>query len=188
MKMTENKGKSRRKGRTMKVLNRILMAILVVILAGLGFLYFMPGYNMYLVRSESMTPNIKMGDLIITGPMNGPVSKDIAPGTVVTYEYRGELVTHRVKAVNGEVIVTQGDAVEDPDPWQVTISDVRGIYLFKIPSVGYLTNFVQSKKGWFLTIIIPGTLLVLWLVKDIVKEAFKDDKLREDKITEHSGR
>jgi hypothetical protein len=54
------------------------------------------------------------------------------------------------------------------------MSDVRGVYLFKIPSVGYVTNFIQTKTGWFLTIIIPGALLTLWLVKDIVKEAFSE--------------
>ena len=172
--MTENKDKNRRRGKTMKIVTKVITAVLALILAGLGFLYFMPGYDMYLVRSESMTPYINMGDLIITGPMDGPFSGKIATGTIVTYEYRNELVTHRIKGVDGETLVTQGDATEDPDPWKVTISDVRGVYLFKIPSVGYVTNFVQTKTGWFITIIIPGTLLVLWLVKDIVKEAFSE--------------
>jgi hypothetical protein len=76
--------------------------------------------------------------------------------------------------MEGSKLTTRGDAVEDPDPWDVTLSDVRGVYLFKIPSVGYLTNFIQTKTGWFITIIIPGALLTLWLVKDIVKEAFSE--------------
>ena len=167
----EKKGRSRKK---MKIFNRIVLAILVLILGGLAFIYFMPGYDMYLVRSGSMTPYIKTGDLIITGPMDGPVKGEVKPGTVVTYEYNDDLITHRVQSIEGDVIVTKGDAVEDPDPWQVTMSDVRGVYLFKIPSVGYVTNFIQTKTGWFITIIIPGALLTLWLVKDIVKEAFSE--------------
>jgi hypothetical protein len=40
--------------------------------------------------------------------------------------------------------------------------------------VGYVTRFIQTKTGWFITIIVPGALLTLWLVKDIVKEAFSE--------------
>ena len=158
----------------MKIASRIIVAILCLALGGLAFIYFVPGYNLYLVRSESMKPTINMGDLIITGPSNGPINGEVKPGTIITFEHRGELVTHRVKAIEGSALKTKGDATEDIDPWSVTLSDVRGVYLFKIPSVGYITNFVQTKTGWFLTIIIPGALLTLWLVKDIVKEAFSE--------------
>lgn len=154
-----------------KIASWFVMSLMGLVLAGLAFIYFMPGWGLYLVRSESMTPNIMMGDLIITGP---PANESVKPGTVVTYEYRKELITHRVQSINGNTLVTKGDAVEDPDPWKVSISDVRGIYLFKIPFVGYLLNFIHSKIGWFLMIIIPGALLVLWITKDILKEAFSE--------------
>jgi len=121
-----------------------------------------------------MRPAINMGDLIITGPLNGPLNGEIKPGTIVTYEYSKELITHRVQSIDGTTLVTKGDATEDPDPWSVTVSNVRGIYLFKIPYVGYTTSFIQTKLGWFLAIIIPAALLVCWLAKDIVKEALSD--------------
>jgi len=123
-----------------------------------------------------MTPAVNMGDLIVTVPVNGPINGEVKPGTIVTYQHSKESVTHRVLSVDGEIIVTKGDAVEDPDPWPVTLSDVEGIYLFRIPYVGYVTSFVQTKFGWFLAIIIPAALLVVWLVKDILKAAFSDAK------------
>jgi signal peptidase len=87
-----------------------------------------------------------------------------------------------VKSIEGTALVTQGDAVEDPDPWSVAMSSVRGIYMFKIPYVGYVTSFVQTKLGWFLMIIIPAALLILWLAKDIVKEALRsEEKPNENK-------
>ena len=156
----------------MKILSRSVLAVLVLILAVLAFLYFVPDYSLLLVRSESMTPALNMGDLIITGPVNGPINGEVEPGTIITYEHSKELVTHRVESIDGEALVTKGDAVEDPDPWSVEMSSVRGVYLFKIPYVGYVTSFVQTKLGWFLSIIIPAALLVGWLAKDIVKEAF----------------
>ena len=158
----------------MKTFSWIVSIILGIALAGLAFLYFVPGYNLYLVRSESMKPAIHMGDLIITGPMNGLINGEVKPGTIVTYETSKELITHRVQSTDGEALVTKGDAVEDADPWPVTLSDVRGIYLFKVPFVGFLTSFIQTKIGWFLAIIIPAALLVGWLAKDILKEAFSD--------------
>ncbi|MFC2020627.1 signal peptidase I [Chloroflexota bacterium] len=157
-----------------KIISRFIMIILGIAIAGLSFIYFMDGYNLYLVRSESMKPAILMGDLIITGPLLNQLNREVKPGTVVTYEYKNELITHRVQSIDENTLVTKGDATEDPDPWTVTMSDVRGIYLFKIPYVGYMLNFIHTKLGWFLTIIIPGALLVLWLTKDILKEAFSE--------------
>jgi len=157
-----------------KILSRSVLTVLVLIIAALALMYISPGYNLYLVRSESMRPAINIGDLIITGPMNGPINGEVKPGTIITYEYSNELVTHRVRSIDGKTVVTKGDATEDPDPWSVAMSDVRGVYLFKIPFMGYLTNFVQSKRGWFLTIIVPAALLVGWLAKDIVKEAYSE--------------
>ena len=62
------------------------------------------------------------------------------------------------------------------------MSSVKGIYLFRIPYVGYVTNFVQTKLGWFIAIIVPAALLVFWLAKDIVKEALRsDEKTSENK-------
>ena len=152
-----------------KIAGKITIAILLLILVGLGFIFFVPGYSLYIVRSESMTPTINMGDLIITGPVNGEVSE----GDIITYELNGELITHRVYST-GDTIVTKGDAVEDPDPWIVKDSSIQGTYVFKIPYVGYATRFIQTKIGWFITIIVPAMALVVWLAKDIVKEALSD--------------
>lgn len=156
----------------MKIASRIVMAILGLLLAGLAFLYFSPGHNLYMVRSESMRPTIDMGDVIITGPLSSKAAPEV--GTIITYEYKSELVTHRVFSIDGQTLKTKGDAVEDPDPWTVNLTDVRGVYLFKIPCVGYVTSFIRTRLGWFLTIIIPAALLVGWLAKDIVKEALSD--------------
>lgn len=152
-----------------KIAGKIIIGLLLLILIGLGFVYFMPGYGLYLVRSESMTPTINMGDIIITGPVNDEVKE----GDIITYDLNGELVTHRVHSID-EVIITKGDAVEDPDPWIVKDSSIEGTYLFKIPCVGYATKFIQTKVGWFITIIIPAMALVVWIAKDIVKEALGD--------------
>ena len=114
-----------------------------------------------------MKPAINMGDMIVAGPLNG----EFRAGMIVTYDSGKGRVTHRVLSVDGDTLVTKGDATEDPDPRPVSTSEVRGIYLFKIPYVGYLSNFIGTKLGWFLTIIVPALLLVCLLIRGIVKEA-----------------
>jgi signal peptidase len=154
----------------MKVFSWIVSIVLVLIIAGFIFVYFSPDYDMCLVRSESMKPAINMGDIVITGPRGGLLTGEVKPGTIVTYQRGDELVTHRVLSVNGDALVTKGDAMEDPDPWTVSLSDISGVYLLKIPYVGYVADFVRTKLGWFLLIILPATALVALLVRDIVKE------------------
>src|SRR4030042_5839640 len=111
----------------MKIFGWLVSIVLAMIIAGIVFVYVSPDYDMRLVRSESMKPAINMGDMIITGPLGG----EVEAGTIVTYQWGSDLVTHRVLSVEGETLVTKGDAVEDPDPSPVSLSDVRGVYLFK---------------------------------------------------------
>ncbi len=170
--------------KTIKVLGWTITLILVLSILGLGLIYLLPDYDLLLVRSQSMEPAVKMGDMIITGPLNGPINGDIKPGTIVTYLKLGKVpITHRVLSIDGEKLVMKGDAVEDPDPWPVTISDVKGVYLFKIPYAGFVLYFIRTKLGWFLSIIIPAAVLIGWLCRDILKEAFsKPQKTSDENI------
>jgi signal peptidase len=160
--------------KSLNIVNWVATAVLAAVVLFLLFVHFSPEYDMFLVKSGSMVPAINTGDMIITGPINGTVR----PGTVVTYARGEALVTHRVISVNGDTLVTKGDAVEDPDPGPVTMSQVRGIYLFKIPSLGYLANFIHSKLGWFIIVIVPAILLLGLIFWEIVKEVLKKPQRR----------
>lgn len=156
----------------MKIFTWSVSIILGLIVSVLAFLSFFPGYNIYFVRSESMVPAINLGDMVIAGPAN---VNGIKPGVIITYELGKNLITHRVLSINGETLITKGDANEDPDPRPVQLSQVKSLYLFKIPYVGYFISFIQTKMGWFLAIILPAIALVGFLIKDIIKEAFKNE-------------
>jgi signal peptidase I len=105
-----------------KIAGKIILALLVLVLVGLGLIYILPGYNLYVVRSESMVPTINMGDIIITGP----VKDNMEAGQIITYERNKELITHRIYSLGETTLTTKGDNVEDPDPWTVQTTDVRG--------------------------------------------------------------
>ena len=155
----------------MKIFVRTVLTILGLIVAGLGFVFFSPDYDLYFVRSESMVPAINMGDMVIAGPVGA--GGGIKPGDIVTYELGKNLITHRVLSIDGDTLITKGDANEDPDPRPVQLSQVKDCYLFKIPYIGYLTSFVRTRLGWFLTIILPAIVLVGFIIKDIIKEALR---------------
>ncbi len=159
----------------MKILVWTLSVILAVLVVGLAFVYFSPDYDMYTVRSESMSPALKIGDMLFTGPVNGPFGGGIQPGTIVTYQKNGELVTHRIISLENGVLIAKGDANADPDQVPVEAASIKGVMLFNVPLAGYMTGFIRTKLGWFLVILLPTALLAGWLIMDILKEAFRSD-------------
>jgi signal peptidase I len=146
--------------------------MLGLIVAVLAFVFFSPDYSLYIVRSGSMEPAINVGDVVIAGPLG---SGGIKPGVIVTYAIGKTLITHRVLSIDGNTLITKGDANENPDPIPVQFSQVKSRYLFRIPYIGYAAGFVRTKLGWLLAIILPSIILVGFIIKDIVKEAFKNE-------------
>ena len=156
----------------MKIFVWTVSIILGLIAAALAFVFFSPDYSLYIVRSGSMAPVINLGDMVIGSQVS---IAEIKPGVIVTYELGINLITHRVLSVDGNTLITKGDANEDPDPNPVLLSQVKSLYLFRIPYVGYAAGFVRTRLGWFLAIILPSIVLVGFIVKDIIREAFKNE-------------
>jgi signal peptidase len=150
--------------------------ILGLIVAGLAFVFFSPKYDLYFVRSGSMEPAINIGDVVIVGPVSPGA---IHAGDIITYKLDKNLITHRVLSIKGDTLITKGDANEDPDPRPVQFSQVKSRFLFKIPYIGYISSFIRTRLGWFLVIILPALALVGFIVKDIIKEALKNEKTRQ---------
>jgi signal peptidase I len=154
-----------------RVLRLVLVCILAVIITGLAFIHLSHAYSMYVVKSQSMVPAIDMGDVIITGSVGGLFSPEIKPGVIISYKTGKSLVAHRIISFNNNTLVTKGDAVEDPDPQPVSTSGITGVYLFRIPKLGYLSAFLHTKIGWFLLVILPASILLAFTIKEIIKEA-----------------
>jgi signal peptidase I len=157
----------------MKIFAWMVSIMLGLIVAALAFVFFSPDYSLYIVRSGSMEPAFNVGDVVIAGPLG---SGGIKPGVIVTYAIGKNLITHRVLSIDGNTLITKGDANENPDPIPVQFSQVKSLYLFRIPYIGYVAGFVRTRPGWLLTIILPSLILVGFIAKDIVKEALKDEK------------
>ena len=154
-------------GRSIKAL---VVLILVAIVGALVGIYLIDDYNAYVVKSDSMQPTFKSGDMVVTGSPGSLFTRDIVPGEIITFERNKNLITHRIESIEGDTIYTKGDGQEEADPWSVSRSfDVKGSYIFHIPYIGLVSNFIKTKTGWFLCVILPAACLLSFIIRDIVK-------------------
>jgi signal peptidase len=154
-----------------RVLTWLVSVALGAVVAGLALIYFQPGWDLYVVRSDSMVPTFSSHDVIITQPVD-----QVRVGDIVTFHRGSQIVTHRVVEISPESIITKGDANQTADPQPVLFTDIAGGYLFRVPYAGYVTAFIATTRGWFLAIVLPAAILVLLIVREIVREALKEDE------------
>lgn len=109
-------------------------------------------YHVLYIYSGSMTPAIQPGDLIVVAPPTQP----LRPGMIITLSVNGELVTHRLIAIGTDgSLATKGDANSAPDGWDTSDIQVRGIYRWRIPLLGYLVTLpkrllmIGESGAWF---------------------------------------
>jgi len=148
----------------------IVVMVVICIVVGAIFLQLLPNYDVYVGRGDSMKPVLNEGDLLIHRTQFESLNEEIRPGTIVTYEFGKLVVTHRVVSVNSDIILTKGDANEDIDPWLVPLDNVKGVYSFRIPCVGYLVGFVQTKLGYSITIPAMALLMITLLNKNSISK------------------
>jgi signal peptidase len=134
-------------------------ALLALVLAGPIAL----GDHPHTDLSGSMEPVISPGDVVM--------DEQIAPweaqvGDIVTFrdpQEESKLLTHRVVSIRDEGtslrFVTQGDANNTQEHWQVPATGQIGRVMYTVPWVGHVAVFARTKLGWMLMIGIPLLLI-----------------------------
>ncbi|MFH1601706.1 MAG: signal peptidase I [Candidatus Shapirobacteria bacterium] len=160
-------------------LGLILFLLLLVALAtGLSGTKEIAGFRLFSVKSASMFPVLKAGDLIIIKRDNFYAVNDI-----VTFAREagadkkdGKTVTHRIvdKSNLGEKIfyITKGDANETADRELVAFENILGKKVFAFPLAGYLISYTQTLPGLLILIVIPGTVIIYSELIKIKTELF----------------
>ncbi len=156
---------------TCRIIKAVMTIVLVATVGLLACIFFMDGYSTYIVKSDSMKPVFKSGDMVVIGSPGLPFVKDISPDRIVSFERNNEMVTHRIVSIEGDTVYTKGDAQENVDPWSVSrFFDIKGCYIFHIPYIGLASTFLKTRLGWLVCVILPALGLVSFIIKDIVKE------------------
>jgi len=115
----------------------------------------------YLVQSGSMTPSIMVGDVILIKKFEFYTIND-----VVTFkDGEDRRVTHRIIDIKhepqGKTYSTKGDANRSGDRQNIKEEQILGKVIFTIPKLGYLINFVKTKVGFGLLVILPAAWIVI---------------------------
>ncbi len=94
------------------------------------------GYRTYSIASGSMSPTLKVGDLVYV------TSGDPKVGDIVVLTVDGTLIAHRIIARENGRLVTKGDANGSPDTFKN--ATVLGIVRFHVPYLGRLALGVHA--------------------------------------------
>ena len=122
------------------------------------------GYGASVVLSGSMEPALSVNDFVIV-----KAESDYAEGDVVVYQSGHELIIHRVVRKDGETFVTRGDA-NNADDEPISLSDIKGVMLFKIPFIGLIFKYLKT---------LPGTLIVLGLAIFLLYRSRRREKEKD---------
>lgn len=138
------------------------------------------GYDIYVVLTPSMSPEIPMGSIVY---VEQAAPEQIQPGEVITYASLTDTVTHRVvenRSVEGKFI-TKGDANREEDP-AVLYSALVGRVTFSLPIYGEFMNIYSSTLGkiYLLGFAIIGVMLNLLAsrLRDRIDE--EDEEMEEE--------
>lgn len=124
----------------------ILTVALIMLFSGL-FKYYPLA-----IASGSMSPSIKIGDLVIVEKLSSPQIITLKAGDTIVFSKSDRKVLHRIVSVSvdhlhGTTFITKGDANNAPDPWVVEESEVIGTSNFKLSFIGYPTLWVNQQLG-----------------------------------------
>lgn len=142
------------------------------------------GYNIFVISSPSMTPELKVGDVIVSRHYKGG---ELEEGDVVTYlgkegEVRGLLITHKIISISGEgderTIITQGVANNVADA-PITPSDIQAVFVYRTVLIGPIYKVITNIWGFIFLIVLPIAAVIVSEIVSLVK-AWKHSKEEQD--------
>lgn len=140
------------------------------------------GYKAYTISTNSMSPTIKQGDIIIIKEIK---DADLEIGDIITFYQNGETITHRIsdtKIIDEQKnYITKGDNNNVEDKERVQIEEIQGKYVLKIPILGHVISFLQNQVVILIVILIFLILYFIKLQMEEKKQNRREKKINEDK-------
>jgi len=125
------------------------------------------GLTPMVVVTESMSPVIEGGDMIVTRKVP---AESLMEGDIIAYfdpSFATKTVTtHRITEITTAqdgtlMFITRGDANNQDDPKPVSADMVVGLYRGKIPKLGKLTLFMRTMPGLILFVLLPVVIFAV---------------------------
>ncbi len=126
----------------------------------------MAGWTPRVILSGSMEPRIHVGDIVVTRTIPAAT---LAEGQVITVtdpDHPGKTRTHRLlsREANGELVL-KGDANREADSSHVSVDDVLGLGVIRVPYVGR-PAYWMAERNWLA--LGATTLFLGWCVVTVV--------------------
>ena len=179
----------------------IIMNSIIVILVLIGFLFLAyyidvtknvntghwqpPLFGAYVIVSPSMEPTIHVQDAILIKRTD-----DLKIGDICTYysnnpKYPGKMITHRIVGTNlnekGEkVYVFKGDNNYSSDELAVSLDQIYGKVIMKIPKIGYIQYFLSQAYGWIIAIVVPCVGIITFDIMKLIRNVSMKKRKRYD--------
>ncbi len=126
------------------------------------------------IPSNSMSPSLNLGDLIL---VRGVDPTGLRVGDIIIFDvpppydrYTPSPAIHRVVDAwmeGGRLYFrTKGDALPSEDPWRLPAEMVRGVFSLKMPYLGMPILLLRTPAGLALSAI----LLLLWILYPAVRK------------------
>jgi len=144
------------------------------------------GYSLYVIVSPSMSPDLEIGDVIVSRQYKGG---ELQVGQVVEYvgksgDMTGKIITHRIESISGEgddrVIITKGTANADADP-PISPSDIIAVMTYKTVIIDKIYAVLSTTVGFILLVLLPMMAMIITEVVRLMLEVKgeKDGKNNE---------
>lgn len=126
-----------------------IATVLLGILVGLTSGFFK--YQLLVIATGSMTPNINKGDVVLLRKLSEEEIKQLKVGQVLVFRQEGKIVVHRISKIykSGKEMFfkTKGDHNNDEDNYLIEVSQVLGTTDHKIRYIGYPTVMLYEKMN-----------------------------------------
>jgi len=124
------------------------------------------------VLTGSMEPTIGVNDLIVVEKTN-----DYEVNDIVVYQSNGNLVVHRIHSIDGETVITVGDANGESYDAPIHINMIQGEVIDVIPFLGLVLKILKHP----ITILLILSIAIVLLVKSYKQEENKEiEDLKEE--------
>lgn len=122
------------------------------------------GYTAFEVVTGSMSSTIEIGDVVIV-----KITDDVKENDIIVFEEDGSFITHRIIEIDGQTIITKGDANNSED---------RPIQENQI--LGKVVNVVPKVAIWKKVFMTPEVLISIMIAIIILGILFLNKKTHKE--------
>lgn len=141
----------------------VVLTVTVLLSSWVAFGWAIGGWTPVTITSGSMSPALQVGDVLLISDRDVDT---VGQRSIVVFDRDDELIAHRVFAVDGDRLVTKGDANPAPDAERVQTDDVVGVGRLVVPLVGRPVVWSENGQwGW----LVAWALLLLGGVVQVAR-------------------